>query len=851
MKRVFVSVVLAAVMLLSLLCMPVWAAGPLDPDIAIIDVVNNSLNTSLRPGGSATVTISMHFIDSFNYTTYNSAADDDKVQVRVSDASITGLYISNADLLYRTIDKIDAAGWAQIQYQVRLDSSFTGAAITIKVEFMYSTETHEKSFTFPVGSRPPDPAPDPDPLPAPDPTVAAISVAPRSVTLHAGRSNNISVEVVNSGEKAANNLSATLTPVGQEFQRVLNANPPSAFTATLNTVRRAGSSNSGNRGTFSYNITAPDNLKSGVYEFRVGGSFYHETSNNLGVFEGSIQVVVINDFEPASMQIVEAGPLYPVRPGELINVNIQVQNTGGLTAGNAAVSLKNASETAFTMVGSTASGMIGQVGAGQTGNRTLTLRAASAIQPGTYPLVFELRYLDSDDQPQTTEYEASVEVLAVPSAQIEMVRAVVPGGTLVPGQRAVMTVELRNPSATEATDVRVRVSGFSGTGLYLADGENNLPTKIIDSIPGGGRASVTYNVILSGTYDMGSIALQAEISHALPDGSLSSAAENISFAVILPTKEDPSETPGSTPKLIIDHYTMSWEDEPIQNLKAGGMFDLAFTLRNTSALTELRNITVTLSSVDGIFMPAAGSNTFYIESVEMGGEVELTVRLVVSQSAETKSYQLNFALDYEDEKGASFRPAESLSLPVVVPLVVELANFNPPMWGEMGMQTYMMFQYINKGKSIVYNFSIEIEGEFMVPDGALMYIGNLSPGYNDYFECMMIPMMPGELSGAVVMRFEDATGNETEMREEFVMTVNEPFYPEFPGGDFPDGFDPWNPFPEENGGGGWFGLPWWVIIAGGVCIVVIAAVVIILVRKSKIKKRRLLEEDDDYSEDES
>lgn len=852
MKRRLLSIILAVLSIAASFSISVLAAPSAEPPgIPEIDAINAATNpVLLTPGRTAVVSISAHFTAAVtDYGAYNGLADDLKAQVRVVGFSQSGLYLSNANLLtpqpLRTIETAGSAtGWAKIEYPVTLTSLYSGSSVSLTVEISYNGGVETQEFTFPVDNRQPEQPvfPDPDPLPPPDPTVASISVTPRSVTIRAGQSNSIAVEVVNSGEKAANNLSATLTPAG-ELQSLLPANPPSAFTASINTIRRAGSASQGNRGTFTYTISAPETLRSGVYEFRVNGSFYHETSNNLGVFDGSVQVVVINDFEPVSMQITDVGPLFPVRSGDLFNINIQVRNTGGLPARDAVVSVKNPSETSFTVMGSSAAGLIGTVGAGQTGNRTLTLRAAQVMQPGAYPLVILLSYTDSDNQPQTTEYETVVEVTGVPAGELEMIRATVPGGTLRPGQRTVMTIELRNPGAAAADNVRVRVSGFTGAGLYLANGESNLPSKTIGSIPAGERASVTWDVVLSDVCNSPSLALQAEIIHTLPDGSLSSITENISFAVILPDPaEPPSESPSSVPKLIIDRYTISWEDQPIQTLRAGAMFDLTFTLRNTSSLTELSNITVTLSSTDGIFMPAAGSNTFFIDSVEIGGEIERTVRLIVAQNAETKSYQLNFSLDYEDKNGVAYRPGESLSLPVVVPLIVELANFNPPMWGDMGMQTYMMFQYINKGKGTVYNFTIDIEGDFMMPDGSSAYIGNLASGYTDYFECMMIPIAAGELQCAVVLRFEDAVGNPTEMRQEFVMTVNEPFYPDFPEGDFP-GFDPWDPG-FEDGGGFLFGLSLPVVAAIGGGVIVVAAVTIILVRRKKIKKRKLLEEEE-------
>ena len=858
MKRGMIKVqvvLLIIVMLSAMLSAAVIAEEDTEPVKTLFDAVKTDTSSILRPGSSAKITIMVHFIDGVvaDLNDYNDNISSEKAMIHVTGFSSDSIDVTDANfLLPQPLPKIDSEGWAEISYQVKINSLYNRSSVTLRFGVSYDGETQDDSFILLVDNRQPDPVIIPDPPALPDPTAALISVVPSSVTIQAGKSAKISFEVVNSGERGASNLTATLTPVGSELQRLLDANPSAAFTAHVSSVRRNTSANSGNRGTFSYNLTAPNTLKSGVYEFRVTGSFYHETSNNLGTFDGTIQVVVTNDFEPVSMQITDVGPLYPVHPGELFNINIQVQNTGGLAARDVSLSVKNLSETSFSMMGSAAAGIIGQVGAGQTGSRTLTLRAAAKMEPGIWPIVISLSYTDADDRLQTTEYQGFIEVLGepeLPETELEMIRASIPGGIIKPGQRTTLTIELRNPSTAAAENVRVRVSGFSGTGLYLTDSESNLPAKTVESIASGAREAVTYDVILSDMCNIPALALQAEISYRSPDGSVKSFTENISFPVQLPPPEEPTPpevTSSSTPKLILDRYVMTWEGETIQTLRAGAMFDLTFTLRNTSVLTDLSNITVTLSSADGVFMPAAGSNTFYIEEIESGGETERTIRLVVAQNAETKSYQLNFNLDYEDEDGATYRPGETLSLPVVVPLIVELNNFNPPVWAEMGMQTYMTFNYINKGKGTVYNFTIDIEGDFMLPDGSSYYIGNLVSGYIDWFECMLIPMASGEVAGAVVLSFEDAVGNITEMREEFILNVNEPYYPEFPMDGFP-GMDPWNPEPESSGGG-LFGMALWLTIACGAGIVVVLLVTFLLIRRSRIKKRRALEDDDDFED---
>jgi len=824
-KRCIARTMLAAFVLPLVFAVYASAAGTgADVNITSVSVISGTLT----PGASTTMLVRLS----------NSGDSDADVDVALNvPASMAAGESSPSTPL-----NIPSGSYRDVYYDVRLGAGFSGSSISVAVKIDYESDGVPVSKEYPqvlMVSTPEPPAALP---PATGPDLAFINA---TALLQAGKSGSISIEVTNNGDSLARNLRAVLTP-NAGLEDVWDANETTDFTQSISLIYPSTSGSNSNRYVLTYNLNIPSGIKTGSYSFTVSGSYTEQNTGHVKTFREDIPVFVQNSFTPAAMRILDVGPIIPVNPGDQFSVTIKVQNTGGLDAQNAVIAITNLSGEGFSLTGSGALGIIGPVGAGQTAQCSLTLRAAPGMSPGAYPLNIRLTYSDADgteQSPVTTE--VFIEVPYVPAASLEVVRATVPGGTLRPGQTTAITVELRNPSQAEAKDVKVKVTGFSGTGLYLTEGEGNLPTKTIDSIPAGGIATVSYNVKLSGIYDSGSIALQAEVSAADVD----MFNEALSFAVLLPPAESPSPSQSSTPKLIISNYSMAIDGETLLTLSAGAVFDLTFTLRNTSARTDLQNITVTLISADGIFLPASGSNTFYIDSVPIGGEVERTIRMVVSQSAETKSYPLSFNLDYEDTDGAGYRPTETLSLPVAVPLVVELSNFNPPTWGDVGMQSYLSFQYINKGKSTAYNFTISIEGDFMLPDGASTYIGNLSSGYADYFECSLIPTMGGDNTGAVVLTFEDAIGNVKEVREEFSLYVNESVQ-QGPG-DFPMFPDNSSPSVSPPGGGGWFGLSWWAIGGIGAGVIIVAAVTVLLVRRHrKLRKNRDADDDDDGEDDE-
>ena len=305
-----------------------------------------------------------------------------------------------------------------------------------------------------------------------------------------------------------------------------------------------------------------------------------------------------------------------------------------------------------------------------------------------------------------------------------------------------------------------------------------------------------------------------------------------------PEEKEPAEveTDNSVPRVIISRHSIS-----VGSVVAGSPFELSVTLLNTSAGKNVKNLKVTVTDRDGIFIPVQGVSSFYIAEIPIGQTTDIAITMMPKQDAETKSYPLSISLDYEDEKNNPYSVTESLSIPVYLPQRLEVSNVN---FFEDGRgMALLSFQFINKGKAPLYNMNIRIDGPMNAMEGDY-FIGTFGPGQADYFEDVIMPHMYGEVSGDIVLEYEDSAGALQELRQPVFAFISEPFWPDpgFPGDVFPG--DPgWGgEFGYEEEGGGMEDWMLWSIIGGAVLIGAILTVV--FVKRARRKKAEL--EDDNF-----
>lgn len=371
---------------------------------------------------------------------------------------------------------------------------------------------------------------------------------------------------------------------------------------------------------------------------------------------------------------------------------------------------------------------------------------------------------------------------------------------------------LRN---TTAADITASVL-FNSTGAFVLAGTTGLKSVFI---PAGGSARVHFFVNYTGTGNKFDITIY-------------NGTEQIQgTAVIRQVVESggSSGPTGSIPRVIVDNYTGTGS-----SVAAGSSFNFGFTLRNTSETTAVTNMKITVSSEDGAFTPTSGSNSFYEKSIAVGRTKSYSLPMSVKTDAESKSYAISITIDYEDKNGSPYSTTEKISVRVVQAQKLELRNVFVSEMGNIGMSSPISFEYINTGKATLYNLSMKIDGDFTV-EGGEVYIGNFQSGSIDYMETMLTPNSTGSLEGKIILYFEDAAGNPTEVEHAFTMQVQEGMEPDG-GGKFPP--DGEFPTPVQPAG-----TPW--LLYGGIVAAVVIALVVVLVVVRKKRAKRALEQDDE------
>lgn len=295
-----------------------------------------------------------------------------------------------------------------------------------------------------------------------------------------------------------------------------------------------------------------------------------------------------------------------------------------------------------------------------------------------------------------------------------------------------------------------------------------------------------------------------------------------------------SETPSADPStaiLLLEGYSV----EP-QEIRAGDEFDLTLRIRNTSDRT-VTDVKSTLTEANKTIMPVSGASSFFIEKIKAGETYEHTIRLKATASAGVDPVELTLQNAFvQQDMGKT--SSDTFILPVIQ---VSNLSMDPPSYPVemyLGDSFNLMMSMYNKGKSRLYNVSVYLDSESMTADENY-YAGNMESGSAKTYDVMVTPNMEGQISGDIVVTFEDAEGNVTEKRTPITLNVAtmdwmmEDMYPVMPDDMTTD------VYPSQTM------MPLWVWFAIGAGVVAAGTITIVLIVRAKKRKNALVEDDDE------
>jgi len=675
-------------------------------------------------------------------------------------------------------------------------------------------------------------APTSPPQPIYDPIVKLIS--PLSVSIKPGETIEVDLNLKNIGISSALNL-------------LVLANADSPLTAQF--VRGAGSVgilNENSTRSAKMQITASEDISADTYAIKL--EYYYKDGNNKNISGSDTLNVRVNTAAVKTPRVSLLGfksSIASVAPGGSFTVTAVLENLGDGTASDVQVSLEGLDSAFLYLTSDLNAAYIRTAASGFKNELSFAFTAAQDARAGTYPLTFVVSYSDSSGKDLSSKHTYFVSVASPAVSEERAVLAftdiTVPSTTNV-GGRASVTMIVTNVGRVAAKNVELTAQSeesllapITANKMIigrLAPGESQ--TVRFTFMPTSDAATRTYMVTLSAKYATG-INDNEDSFHQYAGVFVNNPEKN--------AEASPTQSIGiPKPKMIISEYSC---DPGI--VRAGREFDLNFTFQNASAVREVTNLKITLTTRDvndrgqSVFAPVGASNTFYIDSIKPKAQIQKTLTMFTIPNAEQRSYTIDVAFEYQDETfTATHMETEVISINVRQVTRIETNEFWIPDSVPAGQMVYIQFSIINSGRVSLNNLRVRVDGEFDTSNSDI-YVGNLGRGNSQYYEGYFIPNEPGEWEGSVVVYGEDDTGEIVECVRPFTLYVyemtydyNDPYGGGYPGMEKPV-WDDGDRFGDE--GGSFFQKAWIFIkkpyVWGPVAGLVVAATVIvtILLRK--------------------
>lgn len=283
---------------------------------------------------------------------------------------------------------------------------------------------------------------------------------------------------------------------------------------------------------------------------------------------------------------------------------------------------------------------------------------------------------------------------------------------------------------------------------------------------------VRFDLTLSPERYMGVYPVMIYIEAADASGQLIS--QSFTVYVTISDGKDPhpketvpaAETPTSAPVVLMTSCVIT--PDPVT---AGGEFNAAISLKNTSTIKSVQNMVVKISSPDNHFELLDDAETVFLGKLGKEESAGISFRFSVDRNTPEGLYSFTLDMQYDDPKAVSCSSAGSFSVNVVQPLQVELTVPQVAAKVTSGDTIPLDFQVLNLGRSEVFNVRCDVTGMGMkalktafigdLAGGAEGSAGlNLFIGTLDMDEGHTDKEKYGAASGTITLTYENAGGEE-------------------------------------------------------------------------------------------
>lgn len=470
------------------------------------------------------------------------------------------------------------------------------------------------------------------------------------------------------------------------------------------------------------------------------------------------------------------GPMIIGQAGNSITIPLNIKNNS-YEARNVIITPRfGEGEVPFEIETLNLSQSISKIAENGTEGINFKFKIAGSAKEKTYPIgldfKFENAFGDSYDY-STTIYVKVTNSYTSPRLTIKNI--IYTQSVIYPGGFTGVDISLINNGTLAAKDVKISLIGLKEDGFTLVSGTNG---QYISQINGGEVKEVNFKLGVSNKLTGGDYGITVKLEYN--DQSGKDYSEEQQFFIPVYSENTSSKT---VPKIILSQYNCN-----PSIVRAGENFKLSMAFLNTNDVKEVRNIKIyftaneTSSEGGNLFTPVNSSNTFFIDSIAPKGMASYTIEFFTIPDAKAKTYTMTANFEYEDIEGNEYKSTELIGIPVQQKTRLETTEISFPPEAYPGQPFPVGFDLYNMGKVTLSNLMIKIDGDVDAPNSTY-FIGNFEPGSSEHYEGTVIPRGPGITNGAVIISFDDPTGEHIELRKDFSFNTIEMPAPEPTPGD--------------------------------------------------------------------
>lgn len=322
------------------------------------------------------------------------------------------------------------------------------------------------------------------------------------------------------------------------------------------------------------------------------------------------------------------------------------------------------------------------------------------------------------------------------------------------GQRIKFTLPLvnRGKNLTEIT-IAPKVSSNLNECPFVVE-QTNYGQTIPDMAPGD-TVMVEFDFQLSPYATQGNKPVTFECTYK--ENGTQKTCEVTSFVYVVYGYEEPNTA--SAPPVHIESYSLTVDGQPVNQLFAGDEAVLSMTIRNDDKNVNARKVRIGASIDTKVLLFTMGeTDTKYVDVIESEKSADISYKITVANEASEGPTNFAVTLNYENWEVTQASASQTLPLIVKQPVRVEVGE--PTIYdsdAKPDEPIAMSLSIVNKGRSKIYNVSIDVEGKglSMYED---YYGGDVLPAAKLNPDILVSSTTAGKCSGNLLVHYEDSEG---------------------------------------------------------------------------------------------